>query len=252
MDRRDFIRTTGTLMAGAALGARTFAAAVGHAAPAGRILPINRGWRFLPSVPAGGHEPGFDESTMARVVVPHTNKMLPWHNFDDADYEVVSLYRRKFHLPPWAKSKRVFVDFEGAMTATTVWINGKRLGEYKGGYTPFSFELTEYVNFDGENLLALDVDSTERPDVPPFGHQIDYLTFGGLYREVNLRIVPRASLRTSSRVRRTCCIARSSTCSASLNTAPAAASSISRSSSRTRAIPSPGRKKTSIPACPRS
>jgi beta-galactosidase len=76
------------------------------------------------------------------------------------------------------------------MTATTVWINGKRLGEYKGGYTPFSFELTDHVTFDGENLLALDVDSTERPDVPPFGHQIDYLTFGGLYREVALRIVP--------------------------------------------------------------
>ena len=94
MDRRDFLRTTGTLMAGAALGARTFAAAVGHAAPAGRILPINRGWRFLPSVPAGGHEQGFDESVMARVVVPHTNKMLPWHNFDDADYEFVSLFRR--------------------------------------------------------------------------------------------------------------------------------------------------------------
>jgi beta-galactosidase len=190
MDRRDFIRATGTLMAGAALGSRAFAAASGHSGPAGRNLPINRNWRFLPSVPTGGHDPGFDESAMAKVVVPHTNKMLPWHNFDDADYEFVSLYRRKFRLPASAKGKRVFVDFEGAMTATTVWINGKRLGEYKGGYTPFSFELTDHVSFDGENLLALDVDSSERPDVPPFGHQIDYLTFGGLYREVNLRIVP--------------------------------------------------------------
>jgi beta-galactosidase len=190
MDRRNFIKTTGTLMATAALGARAFAAAGGHTAPANRIIPINRGWKFLPSVPADGHESGFDDSAMARVVVPHTNKMLPWHNFDDAEYEFVSLYRRKFRLPPSAKGKRIFVDFEGAMTATTVWINGQRLGEYKGGYTPFSFELTDHVSFDGDNLLALDVDSTERPDVPPFGHQIDYLTFGGLYREVGLRIVP--------------------------------------------------------------
>lgn len=190
MDRRDFLKTTGTLMASAALGARAFAAATGHTAPEGRILPINRGWTFLPSVPAGGHEPGFDESAMAKVVVPHTNKMLPWHNFDDAEYEFVSLYRRRFRLPASAKGKRIFADFEGAMTATTVWINGKRLGEYKGGYTPFSFELTEHVTFDSDNLLALDVDSTERADVPPFGHQIDYLTFGGLYREVALRIVP--------------------------------------------------------------
>ncbi len=190
MDRRDFIKTTGTLMAGAALGARAFAAAKGKAAPSGRILPMNRGWRFSSSVPAGGHDPVFDDSALARVVVPHTNKMLPWHNFDDADYEFVSLYRRKFRVPAAAQGKRIFVDFEGAMTATTVWINGKRLGEYKGGYTPFSFELTDHVAFDGENLLALDVDSTERPDIPPFGNQIDYLTFGGLYREVNLRIVP--------------------------------------------------------------
>lgn len=188
MDRRDFIKTTGTLMTGAVLGARAFAA--GGPAPAGRIIPINRGWCFLPSVPAGGHDPAFDDSGMARVVVPHTNKTLPWHNFDDAEYEFVSLYRRKFRLPASAKGKRVFVDFEGVMTATTVWINGKKLGEYKGGYTPFSFELTDHVTFDGENLLALDVDSTERADIPPFGNVIDYLTFGGLYREVNLRIVP--------------------------------------------------------------
>jgi len=76
------------------------------------------------------------------------------------------------------------------MTASTVWINGVRLGEYKGGYTPFSFELTPYLDFAGENVLAVDVDSTERPDIPPFGYQIDYLTFGGIYREVSLRIVP--------------------------------------------------------------
>ena len=82
------------------------------------------------------------------------------------------------------------MDFEGAMTASTVWINGERLGEYKGGYTPFSFDLTPHVDFDGENVLAVDLDSSERPDIPPFGYQIDYLTFGGIYREVSLRIVP--------------------------------------------------------------
>ena len=76
------------------------------------------------------------------------------------------------------------------MTASTVWINGQKLGEYKGGYTPFSFELTQHIDFDGENLLAVDVDSTERADIPPFGFEIDYLTFGGIYREVSLRVVP--------------------------------------------------------------
>jgi beta-galactosidase len=82
------------------------------------------------------------------------------------------------------------VDFAGVMTAATVTINGHKLGEYRGGYTPFSFELTPHLRSDAPNVLAVEVDSTERPDIPPFGGNIDYLTFGGIYREVALRIVP--------------------------------------------------------------
>ena len=129
--------------------------------------------------------PGYE-----RVVIPHTNVRLPWHSFDEKSYEFVSSYRRRFKLPAEARGHRVFVDFEGVMTASTVWINGTRLGEYKGGYTPFSFDLTPHIDFDGENVLVVDVDSSERPDIPPFGYEIDYLTFGGIYREVSLRIVP--------------------------------------------------------------
>ncbi len=76
------------------------------------------------------------------------------------------------------------------MTAATVYLNGERLGEHRGGYTPFTIELTGHVRWDAENVLAVEVDSTERPDIPPFGGQIDYLTFGGIYREVSLRAVP--------------------------------------------------------------
>ena len=155
------------------------------------ILPINRNWRYSPTNTEAAHGKDFDDSGFDQVVIPHTNIKLPWHSFDDKSYEFISIYRRRFKLPQEARGKRVFVDFEGVMTASTVWINGTRLGEYKGGYTPFSFELTPHLDFDGENLLAVDVDSTERADIPPFGYQIDYLTFGGIYREVSLRIVPR-------------------------------------------------------------
>jgi beta-galactosidase len=189
MDRRDFMKAATTLLATAALH-RTDFAQVDVSIPGRLMLPMNRGWRYSPSFVAGGHDLNFDDSKFARVVIPHTNVALPWHGFDDQTYEFVSLYRRRFKLPLEAQGQRVFVDFEGVMTASTVWINGQRLGEYKGGYTPFSFELTPHLNFDGENLLALDVDSLERPDIPPFGNQIDYLTFGGIYREVSLRIVP--------------------------------------------------------------
>src|SRR5882757_5486613 len=154
------------------------------------MLPMNRGWRFSPKVVEGDTSREFDDKAFTRVVIPHTNKVLPWHSFDDKEYEFISTYRRHFKLPRTPRGQRVFVDFEGAMTASTVWINGHNLGEYKGGYTPFSFELTEHVDWAGDNVIAVHVDSTERNDIPPFGHEIDYLTFGGVYREVNLRIVP--------------------------------------------------------------
>jgi beta-galactosidase len=192
MDRRDFMKAATTLLASAALQRSDFAQAPapGSANGARLVLPMNRGWRYSPSFVEGGHDPDFDDSKLVRVVVPHTNVALPWHGFDDKTYEFVSLYRRRFRLPPEARGQRVFVDFEGVMTASTVWINGQRMGEYKGGYTPFSFELTPHLNFAGDNLLAVDVDSSERADIPPFGNRIDYLTFGGIYREISLRIVP--------------------------------------------------------------
>ena len=194
MDRRDFLVQSGTLLAGAALAPGSLATAESvqavNAEQGRMMLPINRNWRFSSKVVDGGHAVEFDDSSFDRAVIPHTNRKLPWHSFDDKSYEFISLYRRPFKLPAEAKGKRVFVDFEGVMTASTVWINGQKLGEYKGGYTPFSFELTPHVNWDGNNLLAVDVDSTERPDIPPFGYEVDYLTFGGIYREVWLRIVP--------------------------------------------------------------
>lgn len=193
MERRDFIKKSGTLVAGI-LAENAFAhnansssqpAAVGR-----MVLPMNRNWCYSCSAIPEARMKDFDDSKFERVVVPHTNIRLPWHGFDDKDYEFVSVYRRHFKLPAKARGRHVFVDFEGVMTASTVWLNGIRLGEYKGGYTPFSFELTPHLDFDSDNVLTVEVDSTERADIPPFGNQIDYLTFGGIYREVALRIVP--------------------------------------------------------------
>jgi beta-galactosidase len=68
-------------------------------------------------------------------VIPHTDEVLPWHSFDEKEYEFISTYRRHFKLPRTARGQRVLSTSEGAMTASTVWINGQKLGEYKGGYT---------------------------------------------------------------------------------------------------------------------
>jgi beta-galactosidase len=198
MDRRDFLKISGTALAGATVASSLTAAGVAaEPTPAGKgriVLPINRNWRFSPVATPAARARDFDDSHFARVTVPHTNLRVPWHSFDEKSYEFVSVYRRRFHLPASARGKRVFVDFEGVMTASTVWLNGVRLGEYKGGFTPFSFELTGHVDFDRDNLLAVEVDSSERPDIPPFGNLVDYLTFGGIYREASLRIVPYTSI----------------------------------------------------------
>jgi beta-galactosidase len=189
MVRRDFIKTAGAVLASTALPtSRIFA---DNQSAAGRmILPMNRNWRYQPARVDGAELHGFDDSSFQSIVIPHTNIELPWHSFDDKDYEFVSTYRRRFKLPVGAAGKRVFVDFEGVMTASTVWINGVRLGDYRGGFTPFSFELTQHLRGDSENVLTVEVDSTERADTPPFGYEIDYMTFGGIYREVALRVVP--------------------------------------------------------------
>jgi beta-galactosidase len=192
MDRRNFLKSTGTLIAGATIARTPFANATPDSNPAeGRlVLQMNRNWRYSRTAAEGSHARDFDDSGYERITIPHTNAKLSWHSFDEKAYEFVSSYRRRFKLPPEARGKHVFVDFEGAMTASTVYINGTRLGEYKGGYTPFSFDLTPHVDFNGENVLVVDLDSSERADIPPFGYEIDYLTFGGIYREVWLRIVP--------------------------------------------------------------
>jgi len=206
MDRRKFLKTTGTFVAGATVARSALAhAATEPTAAQGRlVLPLNRNWRYSRTVVAGAHARDFDDSGYERVVIPHTNVRLPWHGFDEKSYEFVSGYRRRFKLPPEARGHHVFVDFEGAMTASTVWINGERLGEYRGGYTPFSFDLTAHLDFDGENVLAVDLDSSERPDIPPFGYQIDYLTFGGISAKSRSALFPRRLSRTCLPRQRTC------------------------------------------------
>jgi beta-galactosidase len=148
------------------------------------IHAFNRGWLFAPlDLPLTATDDAFE-----RVSLPHTNIELPHHSFDNLDYQFISTYRQRFALPEGLNGRRLFIDFDGAMTAFQVTLNGVALGEHRGGYTPASFDLTDAVH-DGENLLQVRLDSTERPDVPPNGNVVDYLTFGGIYRDVSLRYV---------------------------------------------------------------
>ena len=153
------------------------------------VARIDRGWRYAPVPLASGEEadPGVD---LEPVTLPHSTVPLPARAFDDREYQLVSSYRRTLDLRGADRGARVFVDFDGVMTAATVYLHGIRLGEHLGGFVPFSFELTDGLRWSGDDVLAVEVDSTERPDIPPFGGHLDYLTFGGIYRDVRLRLVP--------------------------------------------------------------
>jgi len=127
------------------------------------------------------------EGTFEPVRLPHTVRELPLHYADHESYQMVCGYRRKLEITEEMKDKRLFLQFDGAAHIATVYVNGHELSTHRCGYTAFRVEITGCVQ-PGENLLAVKLDTTENAAVPPFGFVIDYLTYGGLYREVWLDV----------------------------------------------------------------
>jgi beta-galactosidase len=123
-----------------------------------------------------------------KITLPHTNQTFPHNNVDHLDYEFISTYRKRFEYDHADQENLVFLDFDGVLLACKAYLNGKFLREHFGGFTPFSVDITSALQ-PGENLLTVYVDSRERSDIPPFGQRVDYLTFGGIYRDVYLRTV---------------------------------------------------------------
>ncbi|MBQ7801871.1 MAG: glycoside hydrolase family 2 protein [Oscillospiraceae bacterium] len=118
------------------------------------------------------------------VRLPHTVLELPLHYGDHNSYQMLCGYRRKLEITEELQGKRLFLQFDGAAHIATVYVNGKEMTHHRCGYTAFRVEITDQVVRGGENLIAVKLDTTENPAVPPFGFVIDYLTYGGLYREV--------------------------------------------------------------------
>ncbi|MDI9412200.1 MAG: glycoside hydrolase family 2 TIM barrel-domain containing protein [Bacillota bacterium] len=154
-----------------------------------KIISLNHHWKYAEEFEAQFLEPDYNDGAWEKVNIPHTTKEIPYNYFDEKEYQIISTYRKEFTVDRDNMGKRIFVDFGAVMAYAEIYLNGEFIGSHKGGYTPFSFDLTEHITFGEQNVLAVKVDSTERSDIPPFGYMIDYLCFGGIYREVNLRIV---------------------------------------------------------------
>ncbi len=141
------------------------------------------GWEFTP-LWTEDFGSGLPVAEAEEVRLPHTCREVPLHYASEKDYEMHCGYRKRFSVASYETFPRFFLRFDGAAHQAVVYVNGKKCGEHKGGYTSFEVEITDLVDREGENLLSVELDTGEDPSVPPFGFVIDYLTYGGLYREV--------------------------------------------------------------------
>lgn len=151
-----------------------------------RETPLNHGWTF-----AEGFDPAWTTAPLSgqSVSLPHNAVDLPWAYLDEKSYQRPFTYQRVIHWDEAFRDHEVFADFEGAMADSRVWLNGEEVAHHPDGYTPFAARLTRHLR-PGDNLLTVRVDGSENPAIPPFGGQIDYLTYAGIYREASLRVVP--------------------------------------------------------------
>lgn len=161
------------------------------------VTNLWKNWLFKASFIPEYCAPFYDDSDFEDIQLPHTVKELPYNYFDEEDCCMLSCYRRHFSVPEEAENCRIFLDFDGVMCAAEVFVNGSAAGTHKGGYTPFSVEITDFVHAgSSDNVITVAVDSHERSDVPPFGCAVDYLAYGGIYRDVSLRIVPQCFIQS--------------------------------------------------------
>ncbi len=148
------------------------------------MLSLCNNWEFIPNWFDGF---AHGEGEGASVRLPHTVQEIPLHYADHESYQMVCGYRRNLNLGPEYLDKKLFLQFDGAAHIATVYVNGKEAAHHRTGYTGFRVDITDLAHL-GDNCIAVKLDTTENSEVPPFGFVIDYLTYGGLYREVWLDV----------------------------------------------------------------
>lgn len=163
--------------------------AISAAASPRSEIPFSSNWKFSKGDVQGASRTEFNDSGWETVCLPHT-----WNNLDGQDggndyYRGPAWYRKAFELPERYEARRIFVRFGAAGFVADVFVNGRFVGEHKGGFAAFVFNITGFLNFGGTNVIAVKVDNTS-PDksqefqIPPIS--ADFTMDGGLYRKVNL------------------------------------------------------------------
>ncbi|MDD4595733.1 MAG: glycoside hydrolase family 2 TIM barrel-domain containing protein, partial [Candidatus Izemoplasmatales bacterium] len=155
-----------------------------------RIDQLNFDWYYCPDYNSEYISNDCPLSDFVKIMLPHTNKVLPYNNFNEKDYQFISSYKRIIYIAESDYGQNLILKFNGVMTTASVYLNEKLVMEHEGGFTPFTIDITNDVVYGENNYLFVKVDSREIKDVPPFGNVVDYLCYGGIYREVTLSSLP--------------------------------------------------------------
>ena len=146
------------------------------------VQPLDAGWRFMRADVAHAEQSDHDDRAWATVSLPHTFNGVDGEA-GGAYYRGPAWYRRELRLTNFAAGQRRFLQFDGATLVADVWVNGQHVGQHRGGYAVFRFDVSAQLHA-GLNHIAVRVDNAPQPDVSPLGG--DFTVFGGLTRGVSL------------------------------------------------------------------
>lgn len=198
MRRREFI---GRAAAAGATLALAGAAAPGqarlrpdrqHRATHGRT-ELADGWRFTRSDPADAADPGFDDGGWEAAVLPHTARIEAAVTGPPGSasyqWQGACWYRRRLTVQPGDAHRVVYLKFDGAMNVADAWLDGRHLGRHRGGYLPFGFDITPWIQPGREHVLSVRLDNRDDPVTGPKPlAQLDFNMWHGLYRGVHLLV----------------------------------------------------------------
>lgn len=154
------------------------------------ILNMNTDWAFYRGEVPNGENVEVVDTNWIPITIPHIMQLEKKHCGGNSIYQGVGWYHRYFKLPKNYKDKRVTISFEGVMTSCEVFLNGKKVVVNYGGYVGFVADITDMIDFEGNNLLAVRVSAEYDPLTPPGKPQgkMDFYYYSGIYRDVNMII----------------------------------------------------------------
>ena len=149
------------------------------------VYSMNPSWRFFKGDVQGAWEQGFDDGTWTLVSLPDGIEYLPTEASGCVNYQGPVWYRKHFVPGKDLDGKRLFLHFEAIMGKSQVWVNGHKAAVHFGGYLPVIADITSYVEYGKDNVIAVRADNSDDPSYPPGKPQdmLDFAYFGGIYRD---------------------------------------------------------------------